>query len=114
MRTKIKVGDSSLEVIHARNDAERRQGLSSIDKLDKNVGMLFHFNEPTTSGFWMLDTNIPLDIAFIKEGKIIDIQSMTPHSLSSHFPKESYSQALEVNKGQFETMNIKIGDSVQF
>lgn len=114
MRTKIRIGNQELETIHAYTPEDRTRGLMHVDELNERVGMLFHFDEPTTAGFWMLDTKIPLDIAFIRDGQIIDIQSMEPYSLENCSPHQAYNYALEVRKGFFNQNGIKLGDTIQF
>ena len=88
-------------------------GLKNIKQMDYNKGMLFVFNQEQTLSFWMKDTYIPLDIAFLNKNlEIVDIKTMNP--LDEIIVKSSIpaSYALEVNKGYFDTNNIKIGDNI--
>lgn len=54
----------SLRVAVADDAAERTRGLMGVADLGDLDGMLFIYDPPTTSTFWMEDTLIPLDIAF--------------------------------------------------
>ena len=46
------------------------KGLSHREHLLENEGMLFNFNDPGDRTFHMRDCLIPLDILFIKNGKV--------------------------------------------
>jgi uncharacterized membrane protein (UPF0127 family) len=64
---KIKVNNKEYEVEIARTEEEKEQGLSNIEYLPDDEGMLFIYDEPQEVGFWMKDTLIPLDIIFIDD-----------------------------------------------
>lgn len=99
----------------ARTQKQKSQGLMGRMSLGPDQGMLFVWETPTQSPFWMKDTNIPLSIAFISgEGLIIDIQDMTPHSLEPHKPAMAYMYAIEANSGFFADAGIRAGDHVRF
>jgi len=98
-------------------DAESRQkGLMNRNELEKNEGMLFVFNSSRILSFWMRNTFIPLDIAFIAEdGRIVDIQRMAPlDDTTSYVSSAPALYALEVNAGWFSENGIKVGGQVQF
>ena len=87
------------------------------ESLGANRGMLFVFFEPTTSGFWMKDTLIPLSIAFFdRDGRIVDIVDMDPckrEPCRVYASDAPYVGALEVNQGFFERNGIEVGDVVE-
>ncbi len=84
------------------------------DNLCENCGMLFVYDKNVTKGFWMIDTTIPLSIAFISEnGTIIDIQQMEPETSTSHSPGKPYRYALEVNQGFYQDRTIEVSDVVE-
>lgn len=100
----------------AQTDEEMRTGLMNREKLDANSGMLFnlgHLNVPTA--MWMKDTKIPLDMLFIdKDGTIFWIyEKAEPEStklIVAPFPAFA---VLEINAGDVEKYDIKIGDTVK-
>ncbi len=98
-------------------DAESRQkGLMNRDELEENEGMLFVFEATRMLSFWMRNTFIPLDIAFIDEtGLIVDIQRMAPlDDTTSYYSAQPALYALEVNAGWFEQHGIGVGSRVAF
>jgi len=98
-------------------DAESRQlGLMYRDELAENLGMLFVFESTQVLSFWMRNTFIPLDIAFIDAaGVIVDIQRMEPLDESKQYISAMPAlYALEVNAGWFENNGLKRGSKVQF
>jgi uncharacterized membrane protein (UPF0127 family) len=100
----------------AQDPEALEKGLMFRDRLPENQGMLFVFPAPRVLSFWMRNTYIPLDIAFIDElGIIIDIQHMLPNDESKHYVSGSAAlYALEMNGGWFKKNNITTGSKVLF
>jgi hypothetical protein len=70
----IQVGSVSLKIKLANTDEARSKGLSGISSLPADEGMLFIFDQKgTTPAFWMKDMLIPLDIIWIKDSKVSQI-----------------------------------------
>jgi len=99
----------------AATPADRNRGLMGRKALGPDSGMLFLFPTPVKIGFWMKDTLIPLDIAFISHGRVIEVDTMTPCRVAPcpiTTPALGYDQALEVNAGFFERAGISAGAGV--
>lgn len=110
---KISINGHELDVSLAEDEYSRSQGLMNIESLDPNQGMLFRWPESSPRSFWMKDTSIPLDIAFIaSDGTITNIEQMVPYSLKSVLSTKPAACALEVNSGWFGKNGIKAGDTV--
>jgi uncharacterized protein len=85
--------------------------------LPENAGMLFVFPTPVLAGFYMKDTLIPLDIAFISQDRVVEVRTMTPCRASPcpvTTPAFLYELALEVDAGTFEHAGIAAGAAVSF
>lgn len=53
----------------ASTDEQRIRGLSGLEKLNENQGMLFLFDKPSKQGFWMNKMNFPIDIVWLDSNK---------------------------------------------
>ena len=102
----------------AITESGRRKGLMGRDSLPPDTGMLFVYEEPRKPdhGFWMYQTLIPLDIAYLdKEGTILAIRQMVPCQSPSgsgcpvYRAGVSFSSALEMNQSFFRTNGITVG-----
>jgi len=109
----IKVGSHALRVEVVATQEQRANGLMFREKLAKNDGMLFIFEELGYHSMWMMNTLIPLSVAFVdSEGRILNIADMEPKTLDSHFAAGPARYAIETNKGWFAERGLKAGDKV--
>jgi uncharacterized membrane protein (UPF0127 family) len=104
----------------ASTNAQRNTGLMSraAGSLAADAGMMFVFavdQNPAFSGFYMLNTNIPLSIAFIDaNNKVIFLDDMAPNTTTIHQAPSVYRYALEVNQGWFAMHSVKVGSVASF
>lgn len=111
----IVVAGHPLSVALAASDDAIRCGLSNRDELREDQGMLFRFDRDVRHPFWMRDTRVALDIAFIDgRGTVLAIRQMTPLSEQLHYPPAPYRFALEMPAGWFARQGIQAGARVQF
>jgi uncharacterized protein len=111
--THVMVGAHPLNVEVAVSEPQHMQGLMYRQKLGRNDGMLFIFDEPAYQSMWMKNTLIPLSVAFIdSDGRILNILDMEPQTLDSHMAAGPAIYAIETNKGWFAEKKIKAGDKV--
>jgi uncharacterized protein len=110
-----------IDIEEANTKALRTKGLSERKTLAENSGMLFIFDsQNVTTAFWMKDMLIPLDIIWINDGKIVQIDKdlsipavgAQDSSLKTYKPSSVIDYVLEVNGGFSDNNNIKVGDSV--
>jgi uncharacterized protein len=98
----------------AATPAQRSTGLMHRFSLRPDHGMIFVFERPEPQSFWMMNTFIPLSIAFIApDGRIINIDDMAPHDQNTHWSKGPALYALEMRKGWFAERGIRAGDVVK-
>jgi uncharacterized protein len=98
---------------------ERQRGLMEVEALPDGTGMLFLFDQERTGGFWMRNTLVPLDIAYIDaDGVIGTILTMDPceeadaADCPTYVPDGPYLSALEVPQGWFAQVGVAEGDEV--
>ncbi|MCE7043061.1 DUF192 domain-containing protein [Dyadobacter sp. CY312] len=105
-----------IDVEIAENDAERNKGLMYRPYIPDSTGMLFIFPEPRELGFWMKNTQIPLDIMYVDANKkIISIQKHTKPFSEESLPSNGVAQyVVEVNAGFSDRNDIKTGDVISF
>lgn len=106
-----------LQVELAETAAQRARGLMYRRALPVDHGMLFVYPAAQRGNFWMLNTYLPLSIAFLDEAGVIRaIRDMAPcpHTSASACPQygagQPYRYALEVNQGYFRARGIGVGD----
>ena len=94
----------------ARTPEQREIGLMFRVSMPANHGMLFIYDQPGQQCFWMKNTLLPLDVAFIADnGTIINIDRMKPRTLDSHCSAKPVRLVLEMNDGWFAKRGIKAG-----
>jgi len=98
----------------AATEGAQAQGLMHRRILPENRGMLFVFREVTHHAMWMMNTYIPLSVAFLDErGVIINIEDMKPHTQDTHPAAKPARYALEMNQGWFAKRGIKPGARIE-
>jgi uncharacterized protein len=110
----LQIGGQRLTVEVADTEAARRQGLMHRESLTEDHGMLFVWEEPARYAMWMLNTPLPLSVAFIDaDGRIVNIEHMQPHTRTSHLAAAPVRYALEMEQGWFDARGIGPGDQVE-
>ncbi len=117
----VKVKDIEILVDVSDTSEERSKGLSNRESLNEKEGMLFIFEKkdekPT---FWMRDMLIPIDIIWINDNKIVQIDKNiktpdkdTPESnLIKYSPQIPIDYVLEVNSGFSDKYQLNVNDTV--
>ena len=103
-----------VEIVHT--PATRQRGLMFRDTLPSDAGMLFLFEEERQQRFWMRNTNIPLDMIFIRTDRSIlgIVENAEPHTDDSRFVPGPSQYVLEVNAGFARKYGIEAGMMVRF
>ena len=97
----------------AASDGTRATGLMYRRIMPENRGMLFVFPVTQPLSFWMMNTHIPLSIAFLDDaGVIVNITDMKPLTTDPHPSARPARYALEMNQGWFAKRGIKAGAKV--
>ena len=113
--TDIRVGGIPLRVELADDAAKREKGLMFRESLTDEEGMLFIYESERQLSFWMKNTPLALDIAFIDESlRIVDIQTMEPNTDKLHSSARPAMYALEVRGGWFAAKDVRVGAAIEF
>src|SRR5690348_6387177 len=111
--SQLRISGHLLTVEIAHTEAARSRGLMFRQSMDENSGMLFIFPQPERHGMWMMNTNMPLSVAFEDEkGVILNIADMMPRTATAHRSAGAAKYAIETNLGWFTARNIKPGDRI--
>ena len=100
----------------ADTEDAHEKGLMWRKNLDRNKGMLFIYKGSAVRYFWMKNTFLPLDIAFIDSNMVIrtihstDAVNDSSALFSSYVPVQ---YVLEANKGWFEEHGAGRGDTIR-
>ncbi|HWA51809.1 MAG TPA: DUF192 domain-containing protein [Patescibacteria group bacterium] len=120
----ITINKTNIMVEIANTEALREKGLSGINSLPSDQGMIFDFGTknitPLNARFWMKGMLIPLDFIWITNNKVVEITPNVPapaantpdNQLLIYQPSENIDFVLEVNAGFAMNNLIKVGDNV--
>ncbi len=101
-------------VQQAISGPQMAQGLMFRKKLDPWKGMLFDFGGPVLARIWMKNTEIPLDILFVKaDGTIESIGFGEPFSLRIVRSEGPVRAVLEILHGTAQKLGIGPGDRIR-
>ncbi|QDO92664.1 DUF192 domain-containing protein [Formosa sediminum] len=106
----------TLNIEIADTGYDRETGLMYRSAMENNNAMLFVFPDELPRGFYMKNTQIPLDIIYIAENKTIasiakNAKPMDETTVLSHKPAM---YVLEVNAGLADAWQLKEGDSITY
>lgn len=111
--TSLSLGEVSITVEVADTPSERHNGLMFREAIGADAGMLFVYPDPQPRSFWMENTTIPLSIAYLDaQGVILNIEDMRPLTRDGVRSSGPALYALEMNRGWFESNQIKPGQTV--
>jgi uncharacterized membrane protein (UPF0127 family) len=99
---------------------KRRDGLAVREALAADEGMLFVFETPDNYGFWMRNMQFPIDIIWLKDGKIADLMTDLPppggenEPLPVYRPAVAVREVLEVPAGFAARHGLRLGMTVDY
>ena len=100
----------------ARSPEEQQRGLMFRQALGPAQGMIFPYDPPQPTSFWMKNTLIPLDMIFVRaDGTIARIEAnAVPLSLDPVPAGEAVAAVLEIAGGRSAELGIGAGDKVDW
>ncbi|HEX8325525.1 MAG TPA: DUF192 domain-containing protein [Tepidisphaeraceae bacterium] len=109
----ITLGNASVTLQVADDDAEREKGLMYTRQMPADRGMIFVFPVERPLAFWMKNTPIDLDIVYADHaGRIVAIKTMRAYDLSSAPSEEPATYAIELNAGVAAKLNLAVGQKL--
>lgn len=113
----VKIGNNILKLEVASTEAQREKGLMGRTKINPNTGMLFVFDYPQLTNFWMKNMKTSIDIVFISDKKIGKIYYNVPICTTESCPiypsEKAVKYVIETQAGFCKRNGIKPGMNVQ-
>ncbi|PIP74496.1 MAG: hypothetical protein CO135_02995 [Candidatus Levybacteria bacterium CG_4_9_14_3_um_filter_35_16] len=117
---KIAINNNKFNLLVAKTGKEQEIGLSKYSALPKDQAMIFPFGKENYYGFWMKNMKFPIDIIFIRKGKVVTIYENVkpPKSVNDTLPVYQPTQVsdtvVEINAGLAKEQKIKTGDKISY
>jgi len=115
-RFEVAINNQTIIVELVSTPEQMARGLGGRDRIGINEGMLFSFAASGIYPFWMKDMRFPIDIVWIRDGRIvgvterIDPQIGAPDvELRSYPPPEPVTQVLELAAGRVRLLHAAPG-----
>ena len=115
----VTILNQTFTVSIARTEEEKQIGLFEETTLAQTYGMLFVYETPGDYGFWMKNMKIPIDIIFIRQGRIVTIyQNVAPSASTNetqliYKPEEPADMVLEIQSGLSQKYGFQKGDTLE-
>ena len=114
---KLIIGFKPIDVEIAETVQEQFAGLSGRDSMCEDCGMVFVYNQAKIQKFTMRGMKFPLDMIFIRDGKIIEIIENVPFPQPGELPvninsRDPADMVLEVNAGFVKRNSVPTGQSI--
>jgi hypothetical protein len=94
----------------ARTAEERSEGLMYREQVPDGTGMLFVFPDSQVRSFWMANTYVALDIAYMDPAfRVVDIIAMEPLVTTTYPSAAPAMYGLEVRQGWFGEHDVRVG-----
>jgi uncharacterized membrane protein (UPF0127 family) len=113
----VEIGSKRVAVELADTADKQQKGLGYRDDLPWDHGMYFPYARPAFYSFWMKGMRFPIDIVWIRKGRIVDIHPEVPFEPNGNGPtvrpRELTDAVLEVPAGYAAASGWGIGDRVR-
>jgi uncharacterized membrane protein (UPF0127 family) len=101
----------------ARKPHQLSKGLMYRTSLAADRGMLFVYEPPQPVSFWMRNMKIPLDMVFLRDGRVKLLKvNVPPCPVNSSCPiyetDTAIDQVIELRAGRAAQLGLKVGDRV--
>ena len=108
-------GSARFSVEVADDPSERSLGLMHRESMAKSAGMLFVYERPQRTTFWMKNTLIPLDMIFADETGVVTKvhENATPLDLTGIEGGDAVQFVLEINGGLAKRLGISEGSEMR-
>ncbi len=111
----VTLGDRTISLEVTRTAAEQAKGLMFRPALPDDRGMLFVFEPARPVAFWMKNVPVPLDMVFIRNGRIVAIAARVPPCTQAPcavYPAGGVlvDRVVELRAGLAAELGLRVGD----
>ena len=113
-RFPVRMGLVLTQLRLAATDLEKARGLMGVTKLSEAEGMVFLYDAESQMRFWMKDTPLDLDIAFVsRDGTVLEVKTMTAGDTeTTASTTDQVRFAVEMRAGWFRDFGVKPGEKI--
>jgi len=113
----LQIKGQRISVEIADTPKKQAKGLGERDSLAWDHGMYFEYSQPAFYAFWMKGMRFPIDIIWLRDGRIVGFEVNVPFETGGNGPtvrpRELVDAVLEVPAGYSAASGWRIGDPVQ-
>jgi uncharacterized membrane protein (UPF0127 family) len=116
-RVRAVLGEVELLLEVADEPSERAFGLMQRPSVPAGTGMLFRYDAPVRTSFYMYDVLVPLTAVFVRDGRVVHTVVMPPCELDepqdcpTYGPDEPFDTVVETAP---ETLpDVRVGDELR-
>ena len=110
------INKEKIDLEVAQTSQQQALGLMYREALPPNRGMLFSFDTPRFTRFWMKNVKIPLDMLFLLNGEVKAIAASVPPCQTTpcptYGPQTPIDQVIELPGGRAAQLGLKVGDRI--
>lgn len=116
----VTVNGYNVTAFVADTDTKRVEGLSGIEKINQDEGMLFILDSPSKQGFWMKEMKFPLDIIWLDDNKtVVYVEKNLQPCTSAFFcpvftPSKNAKYVLETRAGFADAHSLNESSAILF
>ena len=113
-RFPVRMGQVLGQLRIAATDLEKARGLMGVSHLSEAEGMAFMYDAESQMRFWMKDTPLDLDIAFVsRDGTVLEVKTMTAGDTeTTASTTDQVRFAIEMRAGWFRDFGVKPGEKI--
>ena len=108
------LGGVELRLEVADDPSEQAFGLMRRESVPPGTGMLFRYDEPVRTGFYMYDVPVPLLAVFVRDGRVVSSVVMPPceqdepQDCPTYGPDEPFDTVVETAPASLP--DVRLGD----
>jgi uncharacterized membrane protein (UPF0127 family) len=117
-KANVTINRYNISAFVADTDAKRIEGLSGIENIAQDQGMLFILDYPSKQGFWMKEMKFPLDIIWVDNNNtVVHVEKRLQPCTSIFFcpvftPLKDAKFVLETRAGFADSHSVKEGTRI--